>query len=253
MHTYRKTAHLISLSATICILFFALGDTTAFAAAEYVPLVGIPGLSNTPGTRNLPDLVNKTYIVLIGFGALAAAIKIAFAGIKWSMSDIITDKSQAKEDIKGSLLGLALLLIPYIVFKTINPDILNLDILKGAVRIDLTEAPAAQVETLQQRNERIIDACIPAPGKQVSPACPQNVTVEDKAAATSCSTGSGGYYDPAINTCITRSSTADYDTAVGAGQYNSTTGSTWDSVCGSPGNVVVTPLSGTMVRYSCKQ
>jgi hypothetical protein len=69
-------------------------------------------------------------MLLIVIGALIGVVKIVFAGVKYSLSDIITDKHDAKEDIMGVFLGLVLLLIPFIVLNTIYPDLTNLNILQ---------------------------------------------------------------------------------------------------------------------------
>jgi len=120
--------------------FFAIAHTAWGAPATYQPLVGIPGLAaNSSG--GLAAYLNRIYVILIGLGAIIAFLKIAIAGVKWSMSDIVTDKSSAKEDIKGSLLGLAILLIPFIVLKTIYPDLTSLNILgnSSGAKVDLQQ------------------------------------------------------------------------------------------------------------------
>lgn len=102
--------------------------------AAYVPLVGIPGISGTP---SLPDYINKVYMLTIAVGVLIAIMRIAFAGVKYSMSGVVTDKASAKSDIRGVLLGLAILLLPALVLNTINPDLLKLDVLNGVPKINL--------------------------------------------------------------------------------------------------------------------
>jgi hypothetical protein len=132
----------------LCLLFFLASLSTAFAqnTAVYTPLVGIPGLATGQGT-GLASYLNRLYIITIGIGAIIAFIKIAMAGVKWSMSDVVTDKGAAKEDIKGALLGLAILLIPFIVLNTIYPGLTSLNILgnAGSSRVDLkqTSTPVA--------------------------------------------------------------------------------------------------------------
>jgi len=130
---------------SLCFLFFVVSFATAFAQnAVYTPLVGIPGLATGQGT-GLASYLNRLYIITIGIGAILAFIKISMAGVKWSMSDVITDKGAAKEDIKGALLGLAILLIPYIVLNTIYPGLTSLNILEnaGSSRVDLNRSSTA--------------------------------------------------------------------------------------------------------------
>ncbi len=123
--------------------FFLLLLSTAYAEiAPYTPLVSIPGLTNQK-MASLPDYLNKVYFLIITIGALYGVVKIAFAGVKYSLSDVITSKESAKGDIKGVLLGLAILLIPFIVLQTINPDLTRLDVLSNAknMRVDLKTTP----------------------------------------------------------------------------------------------------------------
>lgn len=122
-------------------LVFLGGISFSFAATEYVPLVGIPGLTDIQGPKTIPQYINTIYILTITIGALAGVMRIAWAGVKYSLSEIITEKESAKKDIRGVLLGLAILLIPFIVLNTINPDLVNLDVLKGAKTLTPTPYP----------------------------------------------------------------------------------------------------------------
>ena len=116
----------------------SIGTTsTVFAADDpikYVPLIGIPGVSDS---SSLPTYINNIYRVTIGVGAIFAVVKIALAGVKYSMSGVVTDKAEAKKDIQGVLLGLAILLLPALVLGTINPKLLNLDVLGGVGKVGL--------------------------------------------------------------------------------------------------------------------
>ena len=98
-----------------------------FGADEYVPLAGLPKLASQ-GT-GLGGYVNQLYIFLIVVGSILAAVKISLAGFKYALSGIVTDKEQAKKDIRGVLIGLAILLLPYIILSTINSTLVNLDVL----------------------------------------------------------------------------------------------------------------------------
>ncbi|RLC08256.1 MAG: hypothetical protein DRI24_23630 [Deltaproteobacteria bacterium] len=100
------------------------------SGSEYTPLVTLPGLSGNSGS-SIPDFVNTVYKLAIALGALLGVIKIAAAGVKYSMSDVVTDKSSAKKDIMGVLLGLAILLMPFIVLNTIYPGLTDLDFTDG--------------------------------------------------------------------------------------------------------------------------
>lgn len=121
-----------SLLGLFIVAFFPLfASADPATAPTYVRLVNIPGLPNT-GNVGLPAFLNALYIVIISAAALFAVIKIAIAGVKYTMTDVVPQMSDAKKDIYGALLGLAILLIPFIVLKEINPDLVSLNVLGSA-------------------------------------------------------------------------------------------------------------------------
>jgi hypothetical protein len=112
--------------------------------SPYVPLVGLPGLPVT-GAKSIPEYINQVYLLVIGIGALAGVLRIAWAGVKYSLSDVVTEKSEAKHDITGVLMGLAILLVPFAVLSTINPDLVNLNVLQNVEKIN-TDSSATFVD-----------------------------------------------------------------------------------------------------------
>ncbi len=95
-------------------------------ALAYDPFVTLPGFNYSGG--NVAEVVNGVFLLLLAIGAVWGVVKIALAGVKYTMSDVVTSKQQALSDIKGVLLGLAILVIPYLVLYTINPNLTNLNI-----------------------------------------------------------------------------------------------------------------------------
>ncbi len=116
----------LSLLVLAC-LFFPL----VTLGADFVPLVKLPGVTQTqPG--GLANYLNKIYLFLIVVGSIIAAIRISIAGAEYAFTDIVTSKEDAKKHIYGVLIGLAILLIPFIVLSTIYPALTSLDILGNA-------------------------------------------------------------------------------------------------------------------------
>lgn len=133
-------SHTTTLLAAVCSLLFLVIPFTVDAQKSYEPFVIIPGFDYGT-TNNLPDLINKLYVLLIVAGSAFAVIKIIVAGFKWSTSDIVSNKHDAMHDIQGVLLGLAILVAPAIVLNTINSDLTDLNILRGfgeAVSVNTT-------------------------------------------------------------------------------------------------------------------
>lgn len=130
----RSTVGPISISVLFGVFLFVLGIPEAFAElAPYKPLVNLPGIQG--GSTSIPAFINRVYIFTIVIGSLFGVVKIALAGAKYSMGDVITNKEEAKKDIKGVLLGLVVLLAPWIVLNTIYPGLLNLDFTKNITNV----------------------------------------------------------------------------------------------------------------------
>lgn len=124
----RTTHYMQNISLTLLITCCMLAPFLAGAQETYIPYVAIPGVEYD--SDGLIALINQLYIMLIVAGSIFAVIKIVLAGLKWSTSDIVSNKHDAMHDIQGVLLGLAILLAPAIVLSTINKDILNLNVLE---------------------------------------------------------------------------------------------------------------------------
>jgi hypothetical protein len=78
-------------------------------------------------TGDFNDYINAVYLMFISIAALIAVVKIIIAGVKYMFSDIVTQKSDAKNDIKGALLGLLVVLSAVVILTIINPDLTTFD------------------------------------------------------------------------------------------------------------------------------
>jgi hypothetical protein len=141
----KKTFFIMFLLLTLSISAIAY---TASAATEYgyQPIVGIPGInSNALSTEGY---VNALYKLSITVACLLALYKIIFGGVKWALSDVVTDKGEAKKDIKGALLGLLIVLSAVLVLNTINPNLTQLNIFgEGAPSLDAIEEAQQGADT----------------------------------------------------------------------------------------------------------
>ena len=70
---------------------------------------------------NFNQYINLLYKMSISIAALLAVVKKVIAGAKYMLSDVVTNKSDAKKDIQGALLGLLLILGAVVILNTINP------------------------------------------------------------------------------------------------------------------------------------
>lgn len=129
MISFIKKLSVNFLALSLLILVAYIISNTAFAQQEYQPLAGIPGV--TDDQRSLATYISALFLLAISVGALLAVIKIAIAGIQYMMDDVVTKKQDAKDDIAGALLGLAILLATFVVLYTINPNLVQIDFLSS--------------------------------------------------------------------------------------------------------------------------
>lgn len=105
-------------------------DQNIGAETQFVPLVGIPFM-DMGADLNLDNYVNNLYRAAITIAALLAVIRIIFAGFQYMLSDIVTQKTDARKSIKNALLGLLIVIGAVLILETINPNLIRVPILGG--------------------------------------------------------------------------------------------------------------------------
>lgn len=104
-------------------------------SGAFKPLAGgydaSPFLSQAFKANDLPSFFQGLFNMAIALGAMLAVLRLAYAGFVYMTTDIWSSKENAKEVITNAILGLLLLLAVWLILKQINPDILNLDILRS--------------------------------------------------------------------------------------------------------------------------
>lgn len=111
-----KTKYLASF------LFLTLMAAEKIASAETKATISIPdqGVVSTPS-----EFVQGIYNWSLGLAAVSAFVMIVYNGILWMASGAVDKKSQAKQGIIDAILGLVLLLSAYLIFNTIDPNLLR--------------------------------------------------------------------------------------------------------------------------------
>ncbi|MEK7531262.1 MAG: hypothetical protein AAB573_05355 [Patescibacteria group bacterium] len=97
----------------------------AVRAEQFVPIAPIPGIptdTNTP----LSEYVNIAFNLAIAVGAVAAVVMIAYGGIEYMLSSALPQQQDGKKRIRNAFLGLAILLLVYLILYVINPDLVSL-------------------------------------------------------------------------------------------------------------------------------
>lgn len=93
------------------------------------------------GSTGLVELFNAAFRIAIAIGAILAVVRLVYAGFIYMSTDMFGVKNNAKEIIWSALTGLLLLLSIWIILNQINPDILNLDLLRSASGYDSVGTP----------------------------------------------------------------------------------------------------------------
>jgi len=96
----------------------------AIEAEGAVRMVGIP--FEPTGNTSVQAYIQALYRLAIGVAALLAVVKLILAGAKYILSDVITQKEDAKQDIRSAIIGLLIVLSAALILSTINPNLLNL-------------------------------------------------------------------------------------------------------------------------------
>ncbi|MEN9389941.1 MAG: hypothetical protein RLZZ283_41 [Candidatus Parcubacteria bacterium] len=115
--------------ATHLFVVIAMVFPLAAGAAEFVPIAPIPGLP-TNTSAPLSEYVNIVFNLAITVGAVAAVMMIAYGGIEYMLSAALPQQKDGKTKIQNAFLGLALLLLVYLILFVINPDLVSLKALE---------------------------------------------------------------------------------------------------------------------------
>lgn len=106
---------LATIFLSLPVLVFAQGKV-------YSPLVT---LNKGNESQTFEQYISFLYGMSISIAALLAVIKIVIAGAKYMLSDVISNKSEAINDIQGAVLGLLLIISAVIILELINPNLVK--------------------------------------------------------------------------------------------------------------------------------
>ena len=109
---------------TIFCLLFAVS-----VMAQVKLETGLPGIpsSGLPVGQELPSYINYLFIFSLGLVTILALTQMIIGGITYILAAGNAAKVEdAKDMILQALLGVGILLISYLLLRTINPDLVNL-------------------------------------------------------------------------------------------------------------------------------
>lgn len=138
MKRVARLASFVGIAAIAAAFFVPAAAAFAQSSSEYTPLTAIPYLTAPEAgktTVNPVNLVKNIYGVSIAVGAVIAVAMIIWAGLEYATVEAFGSKSDAKERWTHAIYGLLLLLSAYVILRTINVDLVNVNLeLGGEVR-----------------------------------------------------------------------------------------------------------------------
>ena len=80
---------------------------------------------------SLPEYINNVFKIVLSVGAILAVLRIAYAGYMYmGAADMWGNKQHAREILGDAIIGLLLLFSIYLILNLIDPNLLNLNIVK---------------------------------------------------------------------------------------------------------------------------
>lgn len=112
-------------SVTLCAPHMAFAEGTTFITlAPDIPYIN-------KQFNDMPTLLNTLLFASVAIAALLAVIMVAIGGFKWMTTDSVFAIGDAKSQITEAITGLLVVLMAVLVLKTINPELLNLNIFRA--------------------------------------------------------------------------------------------------------------------------
>jgi hypothetical protein len=93
------------------------------------------------GATDLAGFFNGFFKVAIVVGAMLAVMRLGYAGFVYMTTDSFGQLGNARQIIQDAVIGLLLLLSIWLILYQINPNLLNLDILRSVQSAPNTSQP----------------------------------------------------------------------------------------------------------------
>lgn len=107
----------------------------------YTPLEPLPGITSgsdidfsKPGSLSI--VASAVFRFLFTIGALFSVVMLTVSGIRYMLSEIVTEKSRALDRIRACIYALLLLACSWLILNTINPQLLNFTLNPGSAVVN---------------------------------------------------------------------------------------------------------------------
>jgi len=134
-----------------------------WVSSGYTLLAPLPGLEepiDVASDNALGNYLNAIIKLTIGIAAVMAMVMIVMGGIQYMTSELPGVKGAGKERIINAILGLLVALGAWIILFTINPDLLNTNIVIKKTLIAFEDEPQAPING-EYKNYKTDNANIP--------------------------------------------------------------------------------------------
>jgi len=147
----------MKLISHLVVLVGLLTPAVAFGvtSSDYVPLVGLP-LTSGGGEADLQQFLSAAYKFAIGLAAVMAVGRLVFAGAQYMLTDVVPQKTHAKDSIKAILIGLVVVLSAVLMLNTINPQLTELD----RLHFEPVKATAGSLTMTETDYEKVVNYCL---------------------------------------------------------------------------------------------
>ncbi len=178
--------HVSIFIKTAAILSFFLPAVAS--AAGYISLEPLPFFTAASGA-SLPALLQALFKLLIIGGAALAVLMTTIGGIQYMTGDSLGQKGEGRSRIQNSLFGLILLLLIYLILRTINPQLLNFDLSSIDPVGGKSAQMAAQSQARATQQQTAAAAGTPGPA---SPGYSAGASIGTSGGGTTYNPGSSG-------------------------------------------------------------
>ncbi len=116
---------------------------------SYCLLAPLPGVGDTTGkldvTKGIGNYFNMIIKLVMGIIGVLAVLMVVVGGIEYMSTVNLGEKEGARARITSAILGLLLALSAYLILKTINPDLVNVNIgvPEGTITVDESYTPTS--------------------------------------------------------------------------------------------------------------
>jgi len=103
------------------------GGVTTLQENCYTLLAPLPSFTHVKGKIQLGEYINIIVTIVIAIAGVLAVVMLIVGGVQYMTTDALAGKSDARATITKAILGLILALASYVILKTINPNLVNVN------------------------------------------------------------------------------------------------------------------------------